>query len=168
MFLNPSLLRALQLGPTPTLWERVSQGNGRVLGFPQGHSYSHAVAEVQSLWLGACLSQKSSCNHAAAEIQRSYSKTQYIAGAMFHHTLASLFQYLQTWLFSGVHGTFACGEAVQPLPNALLAEEQLLPMWPTDPSNLTACSQGFTLSTRSPPGIEVQNFQLCSPLFIES
>ena len=36
------------------------------------------------------------------------------------------------------------------------------------PLDLTLHSWGFALPTRAPPGIELQSFRLCTPLFIES
>ena len=44
----------------------------------------------------------------------------------------------------GSTGTFAHGEAVWPLPNALQAGEPLLPVSPMDPSDPAACSWAFT------------------------
>ena len=45
----------------------------------------------------------------------------------------------------GSPGTFACEEAVWPLPNALQAGELLLHLWYTDPSGPATCSWGFVL-----------------------
>ena len=44
----------------------------------------------------------------------------------------------------GSVGTFACGETVQPLPNALVGGEPLLLLWPPDLSDLVF--QGIHLS----------------------
>ena len=43
-------------------------------------------------------------------------------------------------MFSSVPETFAYGEAIRLPPNALLAGEPLLPVWPADPSDLAAYS----------------------------
>ena len=67
----------------------------------------------------------------------------------------------------GSAGTFAYGEAIWPLPNVLLAEKLPLPVWPMDPSDLTACSWSVVIPTRALWSIELQNFWLF-PLFIES
>ena len=67
------------------------------------------------------------------------------------------------WLFSGVHGTFACGEATQPVPNVLPTGEPSLPVWPEDPEDLILCSWRFALPTRAVAGIELQIFRLCIP-----
>ena len=45
----------------------------------------------------------------------------------------------------GLLGSFAYGEAVWLLPNALQAGETLIPVWDTGPSDCTACSWGFAL-----------------------
>ena len=123
VFPIPSLLRTLWLGPALTLLGRVFLSNGWVLACSREHSWVHS----------------------AAERFRDYGKSQHTAGARFHCTLASLSQYQQTWLLSRVCWTFACGEAVWPLPNALQGREPLLPVWPTDHLDLTAYSWGFTL-----------------------
>ena len=39
----------------------------------------------------------------------------------------------------GSAGTFACGEAIGPLPNALLTGELLLFAWPVDPLDFAVC-----------------------------
>ena len=40
------------------------------------------------------------------------------------------------------------------------------PVWPVDASDLAACSWGFALPTRAPPGIELWSFRLlCSPVY---
>ena len=83
-FPNPSLLRTLWLGPTPTLWGRVLLSNGWVLTCPRERPLDCTVAEVQRLWPGAGLRQKRF---------RDYGESQHTAGARFHRTLASLVQY---------------------------------------------------------------------------
>ena len=37
------------------------------------------------------------------------------------------------------------------------------PVWPVGASDLAACSWGFALPTRAPPGIELWSFRLCAP-----
>ena len=55
----------------------------------------------------------------------------------------------------GFTGTFACGEAVWPLPNALHTGELLLPLWHTDCSDPAVCSGDSLFSlTRALPGTE--------------
>ena len=45
----------------------------------------------------------------------------------------------------GSAGTFACGEVLWPLPNALQVGELFLPVWYMDPSDPAACFSGFAL-----------------------
>ena len=79
VFQNHTLQKPLWLGPTPTLWDLVSLSNGQVPACPR----------------------KCSCDHAVQRF-RDCSKSQHTAGTRFHHTLASLSQYQQMWLFSRV------------------------------------------------------------------
>ena len=49
-------------------------------------------------------------------------------------------------------GRLPVGGAVPPLPNVLPGGEPPLPVWPSGPSDLALCSQGFTLPTKVPLG----------------
>ena len=106
---------------------------------------------------GAGLPQKD-CSLAWWQWVRDYGKSNNWHQVSLH---PGVFVPLRAILCSpGSAGTFACREAVWSLPNALIAGELLLPMWPVDPLDLAACSWGFAFPTRSPSGIELQNFQL--------
>ena len=103
VFPNPSFQRTLQVGPTLTLWGNVSLSNGQL-----APECVHAVVQQQRF--------------------RDYGKSQYTASARFHCTLMSLSQYQQTRLLSRVRWDLCLWEAIWPLPNALQAEEPLLPL----------------------------------------
>ena len=79
MFPNPSLLRTLLLGPTPTIWGRVSLSNGWMLAYPRKCSCDP-------------------CSGKGSEIMANYNTYS----TRFHSTLASLFQYQEIWLLSRV------------------------------------------------------------------
>ena len=79
VFPNPSLLRTLLLGPTPTIWGRVSLSNGWMLAYPRKCSCDP-------------------CSGKGSEIMANYNTYS----TRFHSTLASLFQYQEIWLLARV------------------------------------------------------------------
>ena len=142
--------------------------NGWVLAHPQERSCDRAAADAQRLWPGASPPQKKFMQSCSSSVSGIMQITTHI-WCQASPLLTSLFQHQQTWLFSRVHWDLCLWEgAIQPLPNVLSAGELPLPMWPEDPLNLAICSWGFTLPTQAPPGIKLQSFRLCAPLFTES
>ncbi|XP_049506125.1 uncharacterized protein LOC125936195 [Panthera uncia] len=112
---------------------------------PAASAHTDSLGEsLAEQWMGASFPRKHLCDHTATEVQR-LCQTQHTANTRFYNTLASLSQYQQTGCSLGSTGTFACGEGIWPLLNALQAEELLLPVWHMDPSDPTACFWGFTL-----------------------
>ena len=100
-------------------------------GLPPGNVC--AVVLLQSLLsdcgqVPAC-PRESSRDHEAAEVQSLWQNTTHSQGGF----TASLFQYQQTWLFSGVCWDLCLWEALRPLPDAFLAGEPLLPCGPWTP-----------------------------------
>ena len=132
VFPNPSLPKALRLGPSPTLWRRVSLGSGRCRLAPGN---IHAVTLLQGLrdcgWVLACL-RRNSCDHSGSS-----------AGIMVNHNTQLAPDFTTPWCLCsntnnrgcslGSARTFACGEALGPLPHALLSGEPLLPVCPARP-----------------------------------
>ena len=83
--------------------------------------------------------RKRSCDCAAAEVQTTANQAPCFT-ALWHLSPNTSKRVCPP----GSTGTFAHGEAVWPLPNALQAGEPLLPVSPTDPSDPAACSWAFT------------------------
>ena len=132
MFPHPSLLRTLWLGPTPTLWGRVSLSNNRVPTCPNKHSCDCAVVEVQRSWPGAGLPQKK-----RKSLQSHCSKGSEI---MANHNTDLGPGFTTLWRLCsntskhgcslGSTGTCTYGEAIWPIPNAFQVGELLLPCGP--------------------------------------
>lgn len=85
--------------------------------------------------------------HTIAQWQRLrvYGKSQHILTPGFAAHSGIFVLVSVTLATLGSAGTFAFGEAIWPLLNALQAEELLLPLWSTDPSDCAACSWGIDL-----------------------
>ena len=120
MFQIPKLQRPLQLGPSPTLWGRVSLSNDWVLTRSRKCLCGHTVAEVRKLWKVT-----------------THSKHQVLPQSGIFDPIRGC--------SPGSPGAFACGDAVRPMPRALQAGELVSPVWHMDPSDLAFCSWGFTL-----------------------
>ena len=112
VFANPSFQRTLQVGPTLTLWGKVSLSNGQL-----APECVHAVVQQRRF--------------------RDYGKSQHTARARFHCTLVSLSQYQQMRLLSRVHwelclwgGHMASTKCTQSrgTPSPLVAHRSLEPL----------------------------------------
>lgn len=129
---------------------------------------SRTVAEVQKLWPGASWSPQNFLqlhSSSSSEIMANHSK-QLALGFTAPCCLCSSASKCGCFLRSA--GIFVSGEAKRPLPNALLPK-QVKCFSPCGPLTLLPAPEvSPLLSTRALPGIELQNLQLCSPLFIES
>ena len=113
---------------------------------PVAWTYADCLAEgLAEQWLGASLPQKM--------FLRSHSGGS--SEIMANHNTQLAEDFTALWHFPpntskcgcspGSAGTFACGDAVWPLWNALQAGEPLRPEWHMDPSDWSACSWGFAL-----------------------
>ena len=134
VFPHPSLMRPLRLGPAMLFWGRFSLSNGPVLACPKERSCDHAAADVQRLW------QITTHN------------------ARFHHTLAFLFQYQQMWSVFEVCWDLCMWGGQMPSKQGI----HFSVCGPQIPwTSLSAPGDSLFLPTRAPPGIELQNCQLC-------
>ena len=122
VFQNPTLQRPLWLGPTPTFWERVSLSNGWMPAFPR----------------------KRLCDRIAAEFQ-GLQQSKITASSRFYHTLASLSQYQQTWLLSGVCWDLCLWGGFMASTKCTPSRGTTSPCVYMYPSDLAACSWRFTL-----------------------
>ena len=144
------------------LW-KVSLSNGWVLAAPRNIRGTVLLLTSRDCGWVPAHPRKSLHDCVAAAFQGIWKITSHI----WHQASPSVtsFQHQQMWFSPGSTGVFACAGATQPLPRVLPAREPPLPVWPED-SWTPLYSWGFTLPTRAPPGIELQSFSLCAPLFI--
>ena len=166
---NPSFLRALSLGPTVTPSGNVLPRLAWVLATlaprklrmtmlllkPRDYGQVPTFPEI----IHAILQQ---------EHLRDYGKSHHTSCIRFHCLLTPLLN-TNKWLFSRV-----CWDLC--LWGSCIASTKCPLNWGTtsphvarepSPLDLAVYSWGFALPTRTPPGIELYNFQLCAPLVIE-
>ena len=128
----------------------------------QEHSWDPAAAEAQRLWPGASPPQK--------KVMRSCSSG--FSGMMENHNTHLAPGFTPGDLVPAPANVVVLEPlpewgATQPLPHALPAGEEPLPVWPEDPRT-PLCSWGFALPARAPPGMALQSLRLCAPPFIDS
>ena len=162
---QPLTSEVLRVWPPQTFWGRVSLSNGWLMACPQD-CLGDALLLIprDGGWVPAC-PRKSSCDRVALALQGLWQITHIWPQASPLMSCSSTSECGCSLEFAG---NFACGEAAQPLPNVLPAEELPFSLWSLEPKDLALCSLGLPFPPKHHQVSSCGVSDSALPLFIES